>query len=341
MIEQDSIHIESTSEQAAPRAASPRKDGYHSPHEILSWLPSSATPAQQDSAIRAHTKFEEIDWSTRPNPMRTPETHVDTLERADMGRPMYHGRTALNPDSVYKPEVLPQRQGMAGDPVPYTIGADNIISSILIGCFVLAMVSIAKSGNFIQRQLKSFFHTQREGTTVITETSSELRFQLFLLLQTALLLALILFIFDKSVAGDVFTLPQYAHIGIFMGIITLYFAAKLMLYSMVNWVFFDRKKNEQWIKSQLVLLSGLGIVLYPIVLLMAYFNLRIHSVVICSCSAVILVKLLAFYKAYLIFFRKSTAIVQSFLYFCALEVMPLGALWGALMLADNYLKVNF
>lgn len=273
--------------------------------------------------------------------MRTPQTHADTLSGFSLEKPMYHSRSMVQPDSTYRPEYAIYRQGVAGDPVPYSIAKDNLITSILLVCFILAMVSIAKSGNFIQRQFKNFFHAQREGTTTITETSSELRFQFFLLLQTSLLLALIFFFYTKSFVGESFTIPQYYIIGIYTGIITVYFFLKAVLYALVNWVFFDRKKNEQWMKSALFLVSTEGIALFPIVMLLVYFNFSIETTVIYSAFVVILGKVLSFYKTYLIFFRKNTAILQSFLYFCAFETMPLGALWGVLVLTDNYLKVNF
>lgn len=77
------------------------------------------------------------------------------------------------------------------------------------------------------------------------------------------------------------------------------------------------------------------------VMLSVYFNLSLQTTIVYTSVVVILVKLLAFYKSYLIFFRKTSVVVQSFLYFCALELMPLGSLWGVLVLTDNYLKINF
>ncbi|MCI6619792.1 MAG: DUF4271 domain-containing protein, partial [Prevotella sp.] len=44
---------------------------------------------------------------------------------------------------------------------------------------------------------------------------------------------------------------------------------------------------------------------------------------------------------YLIFFHRKGQILQIFLYFCALELMPLGVLVEALALVNNYLKINF
>ena len=81
--------------------------------------------------------------------------------------------------------------------------------------------------------------------------------------------------------------------------------------------------------------------LFPNVMLLAYFNLSIKHAVIYALAVIILVKLLSFYKAYLIFFRRNGAILQFFLYFCALELMPLGALCGAMVTMDRYLKQIF
>lgn len=342
MTQQDSLATTAPATAEAPSTASAtHRGGHHTPREILSWLPRNATPEQQDSAIRANYAFPDIDWTREPNPLRTPQLRADSTSAFALDRPMYHGKSLVQPDSVYRPEYAVYRQGVAGDPIPYSIAGDNLITSILLGCFILAAVAVAESGNFIQRQVKNFFHTQREGTTVITETSNELRFQAFLLVQAALLFALVFFFYSKSLPGNGTGLPQYAVIGVFTGINVAYCALKAMVYALVGWVFFDKKKNEQWSKAYLFLNATEGMVLFPIVMLHAYFSLSIEATVVCTVSIIILSKLLALYKTYAIFFRRNGAILQSFLYFCAFEAMPLGALWGVLVFTDNYLKVNF
>ena len=141
MIQQDSISASSTPVQpAATHASAAQRGGYHSPHEILSWLPRTATPWQQDSALRAHYQFPEVDWSRRSNPMRTPQTRADSVAEFSLDKAMYHSRSLVQPDSVYRPEYAVYRQGVAGDPVPYSIAGDNLITSILLGCFVLGAV---------------------------------------------------------------------------------------------------------------------------------------------------------------------------------------------------------
>lgn len=342
MTQQDSLSITSS-----PVAETPTKDsvhshsGYHTPYQIISRLPKTATPWQQDSAIRANYKFPQVDWSKRSNPMKTPLGKADKHSGFTLDKPMYHSKSLVQPDSVYKPEQAVYRQGVSGDPIPYNISNDNLITSILLGCFILATVSIAQSGNFIQRHIKNFFHTQREGTTAIKETGSELRFLSFLLLQASLLFALIFFFYSKTLDNGTSELPQHLIIGIYTSIIIIYLLAKTLLYNFAGWVFFDRKKNEHWTKFGLFLTATEGIALFPFVMLHAYFNFSIETTVICTLTVVILAKLLSFYKTYIIFFKKTTDFMQSFLYFCAFEVVPLGILWGVLVFLDDYLKVNF
>ncbi len=321
--------------------ASHKAKGLRSPRQILNTLPEDATPWQQDSAIRANIPFPKVDWSKRPNPMRTPTTKADEPSGFSLNQPLYHSRSLVQPDSVYRPEYATYRQGVAGDPVPYTIAGDNLITSVLLGCFILATLSIAKSGNFISRQIKNFLHNQHEGTTVITETSSELRFQIFLALQTCLLCSLLFFLWRQTSFEESFILPHYQIIGIYTAIFALYFLIKSGLSAAVGWVFFDKKKNEQWMKSNLFLVSTEGILFFPAVMLLVYFNVPVESMVSYAILVIILWKILTFYKTYLIFFQRNRAGLQNILYFCTLEIMPLGALWGVLVLTDELLKTNF
>lgn len=341
MMHQADTLSNATTDVTATPAAHVRHGVFHTPEQILRTLPATATPWQQDSALRANYKYQDIDWAARPNPLRTPTTKADPKAGDFVSHPMYYSHSLVQPDSIYRPECVSYRHGVAGDPVPYTIAGDSLITSILLACFIFAAVAISASGNFLQRQLKSFFRVQREGTTVITETSGEMRFQFFLVAQTCLLAAIIVFFFSQSRGGESFAIAHYQIIGLFTGEIAAYLLLKALLYQVVNWVFFDKKKNEQWMKSYLFLICTEGILFFPAVLLLSYFGLPITETAIYAFIVVILAKLLSFYKAYIIFFKRTVSIVQSFLYFCALEIMPLGILMGVLAMTDNYIKQIF
>ena len=59
------------------------------PKMVLSWLPRSATPAQQDSAIQAHFQPSEIRWSNRPDTLHLPG-HDKGHNMLDVNLPQYY-----------------------------------------------------------------------------------------------------------------------------------------------------------------------------------------------------------------------------------------------------------
>ncbi len=340
MVQQADSILTETVPGAESRQAQKQHSSQLTPKQVLSWLPKNATPAQQDSMVRAHIKPSEIHWSTMPDTLHLPGQKAGKSFR-DVSLPQYYRESFFSNDSLFHPELKGGRLGVAGDPVPYTVAGDNFITSLLLLCFVLACVAFAKSRMFVIRQAKAFFRVPREGTTVMTETSTEVRFQFFLVLQTCLLIAIGYFIYSKASISDTFTIEQYQVISIYAGVVMGYMILKALLYSTTGWLFFDKKKNEQWLKAYLFLLSLEGVLLFPDVMLLSYFDLSLQIAVIYALIVFGLVKILSFYKSYLIFFRRNGMFLQIFLYFCALEVVPLFALWGGLILIGHYLKINF
>ena len=334
----DSITIEAPGTEVAREPL--KHSGELTPQQVLKWLPKNATPAQQDSMVRAHIKPSPIHWSTMPDTLHLPG-HKPGKSFRDISLPQYYRESFFAKDSLFHPELKGGRAGVAGVPVPYTVAGDDFITSLLLFCFVLACVSISKSRQFILRQAKTFFRTPSFGTTVITETSNELRFQTFLALQTCLLTAIGYFMYSRVSISDTFIIDQYLVISIYAGCVASYFLLKAFLYSVVNWVFFDRKKNEQWMKSYLFLVSCEGVVLFPAIILMTYFGFSLQAAIIYALVVVGIGKILSFYKSLIIFFKRKGAFLQIILYFCALEVVPLFALWGGLVLISHYLKINF
>ena len=161
------------------------------------------------------------------------------------------------------------------------------------------------------------------------------------MLQTCLLFSLIFFYAVHDFAGQTFVIDQYLVIGAFTGIIAAYFLVKILAYWLVGWVFFDKKNTLQWIKAFLFLVATEGVLIYPLAMFMAYFDLESESAVIYASIVLLLSKLLCFYKTYIIFFHQKGVFLQNILYFCALEIVPGIALWGVLVMACSYLKINF
>ena len=311
------------------------------PAVVLSWLPPDATPAQQDSIVQVYFKPSEIHWSSRPDTLHLPG-HDKGHNLLDVQLPQYYREGFFSKDTLFHPELPGGRYGVAGDPVPYTIRNDSIFTSLLLICFIFAVIAFSRTRNFFLRQGKHFFYMPKEGTTEVTETASEIRFQLFLVMLTALMVSMLYYFYTIHYIGDTFVLQsQYHLIAIYLALAIGYFMLKLLVYTMVNVVFFDSKKNGQWLKSFLFISAIEGVLLFPAVILRAYFDMPEQNVVICFIVVLIFVKLLTIYKCHVIFFRQNVVQLQIILYFCALELVPLLAFGGVLAITANSLKINF
>ena len=318
----------------------PAKDVVPHPYEVLRQLPPDATPAQQDSAIQAVFHVENTHLSTRPDTLTLPGQE-EWISPRDINLPQYYRETFFSKDSLFYSEMSGGRYGVAGDPVPYTIRGDNTMTALLICCFIIAMIALANTRGFLMRQVRHFFREPSGNTTEMTETTAEVRFQLFLTAQTCLLLALLQYSYTTNFIATTFTLASpYQLMGIFLGAFAAYFAAKALLYTAVNLTFFSRRANRQWLKSQLFITSAEGVMLFPVVLLMVYFDMPARSVAYSVAFVLIIVKILTFHKCHAIFFKHKNGFLQIILYFCALEIVPLAALWGALVETGNHLKIN-
>jgi hypothetical protein len=312
------------------------------PYQVLRMLPKDATPAQQDSAIQAWFQPGEIHYSEKPDTLHLPG-HGVGKSLLEVNIPQYYRESFFSKSKLLKSELGGGRYGVAGDPVPYSVRNDDLFTGLLLLCFILAMTAFAHSRRFVSRQLKNFFYPSHStDSSTLTETSGEVRFQFFFVLQTCLLLAIAYFFYTTHYVADTFILnAQYQVIGIFFGVFLLFFMLKAGLYTIVNNVFFDSKKNLQWMKTLLFVISAEGVLLFPCVMLLTYFNLSMQSVLYYFVIVLFFVKLLTFYKCWTIFLHTNGVFLQIILYFCALEIIPLLSLWGVLGTIVNELKINF
>ena len=311
------------------------------PAQVLKWLPRDATPAQQDSAIQANFQPSEIHWSERPDTLHLPG-HDKGHNMLDVQLPEYYREGFFSEDSLFHPELPGGRYGTAGDPVPYSLHHDNVMTGLLLLFFMLAVISISKIRTILIRQAKNFFHTPHKGTTEVTETTSELRYLSFLMLLSFLQISQLFYFYTIYYIGSTFILAsQYYLIAIYLGIIIGYFMVKSLLYAIVNLVFFDGKRNGQWLRALMFITVYEGILLFPAVIVQAYYEYPVQFVIIYLTFVLLVVKIMTIYKCYVIFFRRNVVSLQIILYLYALERVPMLALWEFLVMTANSLKIIF
>ncbi len=231
--------------------------------------------------------------------------------------------------------------GMSGDPVHYHLMADDAITTIVLMCFFLLSLVFASGKRFLLQQIKEFNVVRERSSIFSIHSGSELRFQMFLTCQTIFILAVLFFDYTMDTFPEVFqNTSPYVLLGINTGVCIAYFFFKFSIYSFVNWVFFERQRRRIWLESYWLVVSLAGLVMFPLLLLIVYFDLSIKNAFIYLSVSWILSKLMLFYKAYSIFFSKKGGILYLIMYFCALELMPAAFLWQALVLANNSLIIK-
>ncbi|MGN1375658.1 MAG: DUF4271 domain-containing protein [Prevotella sp.] len=267
----------------------------------------------------------------------------DTVVKTDsVSFHQYYRESFFSGKDMMHPEISGGRYGVPGDPIPYTIRGDNTVTSVLLGCFILALIAFSKSRQFIFRQVRNFFYEPKNQTTNESETTQEYRFQFFLIMQTCLLLAVVAFLYVQERVADTFILSsQYQLIAIFFGVFVSYYVLKVLLYGCVNIIFFNRADNIRWLRHLFFIMSSEGMLLFPLVMLQSYFDLSLQKALLYLIIVVILVKTMLLYKSFVIFFKQSSHFLQIVLYFCTLEIIPLFSLWGILVMIVDYLKINY
>jgi len=340
MLQQDSIYSNTSSSFATNDSMAQKPAKPQTPYQVLRLLPKDATPAQQDSAIQAWFEPREIHYSEQPDTLHLPG-HEVPRDLKQVSIPQYYRENFFSADTLYHPELEGGRVGVAGDPIPYAIHNDNIVTGLLIASFLLIMFAMSRISSFMIHQAKNFFYTPKVDQG-FTETGTEIKFQIVFLVITSLYYALLFYFFATRRIAETFILSsEYGLLAIFAFMIFGYFLLKGLLYTLVNNIFFERKKNLHFLGNLLFIVSLEGVLLFPLVLLLAYFQFSMQNAINYCIFILALAKILTFYKTYIIFFKQKGLFLEIILYFCALEMIPLVMLWGGLLGVTSILKVNY
>lgn len=243
------------------------------------------------------------------------------------------------PDTVLL--VSGRLQGETGRPQPYTMRGDTLLTSCLLAVLCIYILLVGRFTRFLSRQLKDFFYPA-DSDDDISDTSSETYSLWALSLLDSVMLAFATYL----------TATQYFHvrfdtdrpsliIAVLCAAFVLFFLARLGLYATVNTTFFGKKKNLQWTDFILFVTACEGVLLLPAVIMQAYFEVDIEFTTIYYGIVLFLNKILTFYKAWLNFFRQSAGFLQTFLYFCALEIITSLTFVAALCYSIDEIKINF
>lgn len=106
---------------------------------VISRLPADALPAGQDSAVPSNFPSGVRIYNSRPDTIGLRPGTMSAVSLQFDAIASYRNPYLFTDTVDYSPEGS-SRFGVAADPVPYTIAADDIITALLVGCFLIAAV---------------------------------------------------------------------------------------------------------------------------------------------------------------------------------------------------------
>ena len=134
-----------------------------------------------------------------------------------------------------------------------------------------------------------------------------------------------------------FSTNHTAMLCIYAGVFTAYLISKWIIYSFINWIFFDKEKNKLWIESVFNIIAAMGLILFPTVLYIIFLDSEFHFSGKIILTIIFISKILLFYKCFRYFFRNFHGVLHLILYFCTLEIIPDLFLWKGIELINSIL----
>lgn len=304
----------------------------------------NATPQELDSVIQARLPERERHRSTRPDTLCIPglEAKSAFLKLEDL--PLCYKMSYFGNDSMLHPEIVIRPSQFVATPLPYRLWRDNWITGMVLLCFFVMAFIIRINGKLLVNRSRYFFFfgSRQKKEARAIRTSIEEQSTTIMTFVLCLIGSMGFFEYTQNHL-ELFLghLSPYVLLGSYIGCWIVYFVVKDLLYTFVNWIFFDKDSQLLWKDSYSFLLMVESILMYVVIVIGIYFGMQPQNIFYAVLSAIIAIKSLLLYKTYQIFFREIHGSFHLFVYFCTLELVPLLAIARILMWVTDLLTVNY
>ncbi|MEG2514743.1 MAG: DUF4271 domain-containing protein [Bacteroidaceae bacterium] len=232
--------------------------------------------------------------------------------------------------------------GFEGDSLSYRLRADDGVTTVVFLCFFFTAYVLAHGKKFLVQEVKDFNRTKGRNSIFDTSTASDFRYGLVLLTQTCILMGICCFDYFHTKLPQLFDVvhPNLV-LGIYVFCFILFYLLKWMVYHFLGWVFFDKSRTNMWLESYSTIICFFGISLFPVVLMMIYFDLSLSVLISMELLLLLLTKMLMFYKYLKLFSSNLYGFLCLIVYFCALELIPCFILFQGIVQINNLLLIKY
>ena len=222
----------------------------------------------------------------------------------------------------------------------YTPQDDVWVMLIIVACFLALVLLIGHQRKYIGSLSRKFFMPTNRQEKPAQKTTGEK----FLPALTAITLVcssgLILFAY-ANINYNLEQSPFYiwSVLLLALGAFGGYYLLRWLLYSFVNWVFFDRHQRQQWKEGFGLLMIYESVVIFVMMCTSMFFHLDLQEMLLLVAICYGLLRLAVIPYTKRIFFPDFYGLLHIITYLCTLEILPMLALykfcmyWGSLLVA--------
>jgi hypothetical protein len=230
---------------------------------------------------------------------------------------------------------------MIGDPVTYQLKSDDVVTITLIICVFLVTIASVMIGKPWQRKIAQLpLFNFRQNDAMVTVTPGGI--QPFLVLQMELAISILLLDISFRMSPQVTEppLPSLVLLAYFMLLASAFFIFRWLSYKFVLWMFVPSGQipliMESWINS--VCFEGVLLLLF--LMIDIYFNIPYVLFFILLFIVSFIPRFWQFYWLKKLFCLNLYGSLLIFLYFCALESVPLLFIAFGTRSLNRYLLFN-
>lgn len=206
---------------------------------------------------------------------------------------------------------------------PFAPVNDDVVIGILLGCFVILVIALADSNNYLRRLLPvgAIGRTRAADEDVHTSRAFYIRISLFVLAWCSTGLLLMNGAYASGKVSDRSSALMVLLWGAAGAVAWL--LVKSLLFGTVNAVLFSRKEGKEWGQTYADTFLLWGMAVFVLAVLVVFFEMPLKAMSGAVLALVGIAEIWLLFKAFRIFFAKKYGVLQLFIYLCALEWIPL------------------
>lgn len=206
----------------------------------------------------------------------------------------------------------------------------NWVFVVFLVCFFINVFIVGRRLPLVYSMMDGLLHKKERQSIFYIQGNSGFVENLIMLLQTALLLGVILFCFQRYLnPSDLFqnATETFLYLGKGVVLFVIYLIYKYLTYNLIGSAFFSKEQNRLWDSHFIAILCLVGVLLFIPTLLFFFVS---QLSIFCFWMLILvafLVFLLVIYTLFRIFFQNKVPLLYFILYLCAQEIAPLYILY--------------